>query len=357
MKGMSVKVYVGTYTEAQNGKGEGIYAFDFDEEKGTLVPAGVTPGVVNPSWLVVNDNRTALYSTSEGDPGEVVAFRIEPKSGALAELNRVSSEGISPCYLSLTADGRYLLAANYTSGSFAAIPVATDGSLEAASDAVQRNGVSVDSSRQEGPHAHMISPSPDGRYVLVTDLGTDEITAYQFDGKNGLFGRSEETHTAAPLAAGAGPRHFAFSPDGETVYVINELDSTLAVFHFDSGTGAMRPLQTISTLPKDFSELNYPAQVLVSADGRFVYGSNRLHDSIVVWKIKEQDGTVSTVGHTPTQGAFPRNFAFAPGEKWAIVANQNSNSLVIFARDAETGQLSQHGAPVDVHSPVAALFV
>ncbi|MGI8485530.1 MAG: lactonase family protein, partial [Thermomicrobiales bacterium] len=167
---MSVKVYVGTYTEAQNGKGEAIYAFDFDEEKGTLVPAGVTPGVVNPSWLVVNDNRTALYSTSEGDPGEVVAFRIEPKSGALAELNRVSSEGISPCYLSLTADGRYLLAANYTSGSFAAIPVATDGSLEAASDAVQRNGVSVDSSRQEGPHAHMISPSPDGRYVLVTDL-------------------------------------------------------------------------------------------------------------------------------------------------------------------------------------------
>ena len=357
MKGMPVKVYVGTYTEAQNGKGEGIYAFDFDEENGALTPTGVTPGVVNPSWLVANADHTMLYATSEGDPGEVVAFWIEPKSGALAELNRVSSEGISPCHLALTADGRYLLVANYSSGSFAALPVAANGSLEAASDAVQRKGASVDSSRQEGPHAHMISPSPDGRYVLVTDLGTDEITAYQFDGKKGLFGRSDETHTATSLTAGAGPRHFAFSPDGETVYVINELDSTLAVFHFDGATGAMRPLQTISTVPDDFSEQNYPAQVLVSADGRFVYGSNRLHDSIVIWKVNEAAGTVTTVGHVSTQGGFPRNFAFAPGEKWGIVANQNSDSLVIFARDARTGELSRHGSPVAVPAPVAVLFV
>lgn len=352
-----MKVYVGTYTEAQNGQGEGIYAFDFDEEAGTLTPTGVTPGLVNPSWLTANADHTALYATSEGDPGEVVAFRIDPKSGALAELNRVSSEGISPCHLALTADGRYLLVANYASGSFAALPIVERGSLQAASDSIQRHGVSVDPSRQEGPHAHMIAPSPDGRYVLVTDLGTDEITAYQFDRKSGLFGRSDETHTATSLTAGAGPRHFAFSPDGETVYVINELDSTLAVFHFDGATGAMRPLQTISTVPDDFSEQNYPAQVLVAADGRFVYGSNRLHDSIVIWRVEETDGTVKTVGHVSTQGAFPRNFAFDPSEKWLIVANQNSDSLVTFARDAETGELSPHGSPVAVPSPVAVLFV
>lgn len=352
-----MKVYVGTYTEAQNGKGEGIYAFDFDERTGTLTPKGVTPGLVNPSWLVANADRTTLYATSEGEPGEVAAFRIDPKTGALVELNRVSSEGISPCNLALTADGRYLLVANYTSGSFAALPIGEGGSLRAASDSIQRKGVSVDSTRQEGPHAHMIAPSPDGRHVLVTDLGTDEITAYQFHIKSGLFGRSDETHTATSLTAGAGPRHFTFSPDGETVYVINELDSTLAVFRFDDATGAMRPLQTISTLPDDFSEQNYPAQVLVSADGRFVYGSNRLHDSIVIWKINEKDGTVKTAGHVSTQGAFPRNFAIDPSEKWLIVANQNSDSLVTFARDAETGKLSPHGSPMAVPSPVAVLFV
>jgi len=352
-----VRVYVGTYTESQNGKGEGIYAFDLDEASGAFSPTGTTTGVDNPAWLVTNADHSVLYAALEGAAGQVAALRIDPESGDLAEINRVSSEGASPCYISLSRDGSTLFVANYTSGSIAALPVGTDGGLHPASDSIQREGSSVDPDRQQGPHAHMILPSPDGAYVLVTDLGTDEITSYQFDAEDGLFVRSDGPPIVASLTAGSGPRHFAFSPDGGKVYVINELGSTLAVFDFDDASGSLRPLQTISTLPVDFTGQNYPAQVLVSPDGRFVYGSNRLHDSIAVWKIDEATGIVATMGNVSTQGNFPRNFALDPSGRWLVVANQNSDSLVTFSRDPESGALSQQGALLPVPSPVCILFL
>ncbi len=352
-----MKVYVGTYTEAQNGHGGGIHAFAFNQKTGAFTPEGVTGGLVNPSWLTTNESRSMIYATSEADPGAVIALHVDEASGALTEINRVSSEGVSPCYVALSRNGRFALVANYTSGSIAALPIAADGSLLEASDSIQREGTSVDSSRQDGPHAHMISPTLEGDWVLLTDLGTDEVTAYQFDQDAGTFGRSPHGNVSTATTAGAGPRHYAFSPDGETAYVINELDSTLAVFAFDSATGALRPKQTISTVPEEFSGQNYPAQVLVSPDGRFVYGSNRLHDSIVIWEVNQETGTLVTIDHVSTQGEFPRNFSLDPSGKWLIVANQNSDNLVTFARDEATGRLSGQGAPVSIPSPVVVLFL
>lgn len=352
-----MRVYVGTYTQYQNGKGKGIYAFDFDERSGTFTAIGTTTGLDNPAWLQVNEDKSVLYAALEGEAGQVAAFRIDPVSGALSEINRVSSEGASPCYISLSHDEATVFVANYTSGTIAALPIRADGGLDTASDSIQREGASVDPDRQQGPHAHMILSSPGGKYILVTDLGTDEITSYQFDAEGGLFVRGDGPPIVISLTAGAGPRHFAFSPDGGKVYVINELGSTLAVFDFDEESGALRPLQTVSTLPVDFEDPNYPAQVLVSPDGRFVYGSNRLHDSIAVWKIDEETGTVITIGNVPTQGTFPRNFAIDPSGKWLVVANQNSDSLVTFARDVETGELAQRGDPLSIPSPVCILFL
>lgn len=350
-------MYVGTYTAAPLGGGEGIYAFDFDPETGAVTATGVAAAVANPAWLALNPDKSVMYAGLEVGEGEIAGLRIDAGSGELSEINRVSSEGASPCYVSLTADGRYVLVANYTSGTVAVLPVEADGRLEMASDTVRHEGSSVNPDRQGEPHTHMISPSPDGGHVLVTDLGTDEVIAYRLDEERGILGRSDETRTVNTATAGSGPRHFAFSPDGGTVYVINELDSTLAVSTYDAETGALRQLQTVAALPEGYEGVSYCAQVLVSPDGRFVYGSNRGHDSIVIWQVDEGSGTLTAIDHVSTQGKFPRNFNLDPSGRWLVVGNQNSDSLVVFARDEQTGGLTQVGEPIAVPAPVAIVFV
>jgi 6-phosphogluconolactonase len=348
-------VYVGAYTEPQyEGKAEGISLFDFDPGTGTLRPIGVAAGVANPSFLALDDTGRFLYAVNELEDGGVSAFARDPASGALTALNRQPSHGADPCYVSLDGDGRFALVANYTSGTVAVLPVAADGQLGPATDVVRYEG-SGPRPQQDGPHAHMIAPDPNGRFVLVTDLGTDQLYVYSLDFAAGKLVPNTSGTPTAKEQPGAGPRHFAFAPDGRTLYVINELGSTLSVYRFDGERGVLEALQTVSTLPAPFRGDNACAHVVVSPDGRFVYGSNRGHDSIAIWAVGD-GGTVTPVGHQWTGGETPRGFALDPTGEWLLVANQDSDSIVTFRRDRASGKLQATGAVTETPSPVAILF-
>jgi 6-phosphogluconolactonase len=350
-------VYVGTYTEPPGGRASGIEVFRFDAGTGSLSHVQTAMGVANPSFLVLGERalyagERYLYAVNEGQEGKVTAFARDAETGELQLLNSQSSQGVDPCYVSLAPGGRHVLVANYTSGSIAALPIAEEGSLGAASSAVQHEGSSVVTGRQEGPHAHMIAPTPDGRAVLVTDLGSDEVVIYRFDEGPGALVREG----AFVLDAGSGPRHFAFSPDGERLYVLNELASTLSVYDYDGEQLAFPHRQTLSTLPRYFEDRNDCAHVVVAPDGRFVYASNRGHDSIAVFAVDPTTGELTLEGTTPTGGKEPRNFALDPSGNWLLAANQHSDTIMVFRRDGESGQLTQVGQPVPVQTPVCIVF-
>jgi 6-phosphogluconolactonase len=240
-------IYVGTYSRPPQGNGEGIYGYRFDPDTGSLEHVHTTSGVVNPSFLALDREGRCLYAVNEGERGQVTAFQRDPDTGALSQINSQVSEGDGPCYVSVSFSGRYVLVANYGSGSVAALPVRDDGGLHPASSAVQHHGSSANPERQEGPHAHMIAPTPDNRFVLAVDLGIDRVVGYRLDDANGSLAAVGES-AGAHAEPGAGPRHFAFTPDGRYVFVINELASTLTAYAYDGDTGALEPLQTESTL-------------------------------------------------------------------------------------------------------------
>lgn len=348
-------VYIGTYTRQPQGHGEGIYVYQFDPASGELTHVQTVSGVVNPSFLALDQQGRHLYAVTEGEEGQVTAFARDPESGELRELNSEASQGAGPCYVSLDTSGRYVLAANYGSGTVAALPIGEDGRVRPASGVVQHEGSSVNPDRQEGPHAHMIAPTSDGRFILAVDLGADEVIAYRLDATSGQLTRAEDASAGARAEPGAGPRHFAFAPDGQTVYVINELDSTLTAYAYEREHGAMRALQTVSTLPDEFDGQNTTAQVVVSPDGRFVYGSNRGHDSIAIWAIQE-GGTLTFAGRVSSGGKEPRNFNIDPSGRWLLAANQNSDTIVPFRRDADSGMIKPAGAMVEVPTPVCVVF-
>jgi 6-phosphogluconolactonase len=348
-------VYVGAYTEQEyDGKAEGISVFDFDPETGVLTPQGVAAGVANPSFLTLDESGRFLYAVNELSEGGATAFSRDPESGALTALNREDSHGADPCYVSLGGEGRFALVANYTGGTVAVLPIAADGRLGTATDMVRYEG-SGPGPQQDGAHAHMIASDPNGRYVLVTDLGTDQIYVYRLDTAAGKLVPNAAGTPTVKGKPGAGPRHFAFAPDGRTLYVINELDSTLSVYRYDGERGALDPVQTVSTLPEGFAGENACAHVVVSPDGRFVYGSNRGHDSIAIWAVGE-GGTVTSIGHEPTQGKTPRGSALDPSGEWLVVANQDSDNIVTFRRNRETGKLEATGDVTDSPTPVAIVF-
>jgi len=342
-------VYVGSYTEPANGKGDGIAVYRFDPDTGGLTHLQTVSGVPNPSFLALHPSGRFLYAVNELNEGGVSAFACDPASGELTFLNSQASHGADPCNIALDDAGRYALVANYTSGSVAAFPVEEDGRLQPASSVVQHAGSSVNPQRQEGPHAHMIAPSPDGRFVLATDLGTDRIELYRLEGGELV------SHGSAPVEPGAGPRHFAFAPDGSTVYVINELASTMTVYAYDGERGALQPRQTVSALPKGYASESTCAQIVVAPDGRFVYGSNRGHDSIAIWAIAA-NGTATLIATEPTRGEVPRNVALDPSGVWLLAAHQRSDTIVTFRRDAESGRLTPAGQVTDTGTPVALLF-
>ncbi|MGI8912632.1 MAG: lactonase family protein, partial [Chloroflexota bacterium] len=305
------------------------------------------------SFLVLHPSGRFLYTVNEvytADSGAVSAYAVDAISGGLTFLNRQPSHGGAPCHLALDAAGHALLVANYQTGSVAVLPIAEDGCLGSASDVLQHVGSSINAQRQQGPHAHSVTFDPDGRFVLVCDLGLDKILVYRFDGERGKL--VPHATPWAEVRAGAGPRHLDFHPSGRWVYAINELDSTIDVFAFDREAGTLLSLQHVSTLPPDIKGTNHCADIHVAPSGRFVYGSNRGHDSIAVFGVDDHTGRLSPVGHTATNGRTPRNFAIDPTGSWLFVANQDSDSIVPFHVDAQNGHLEPAGPPVAVPTPV-----
>ena len=351
-------VYVGSYTESEAGSGVGISVFRFEAASGDLSPVQTVTGIANPSFLALDSRQRYLYAVEELDVGGVSAYARDPETGRLTFLNRQASHGSAPCYVSLDRSDRYALVANYGSGTVAALPIAVDGRLGPATGVVQHEGSSVDPNRQEGPHAHMIAPAPahDGRLVLATDLGTDRILVYRLDDATGRLDPNDRGPAFAATTPGDGPRHVAFGPDGRSLYVINELASSLTVYDYDGERGELQSRQTVSSLPDGFDGANTCAHVAVSPDGGHVYGSNRGHDSIAVWAVDRASGALTVVGHEPTRGQEPRNFALDPTGSWLLAANQRSGTIATFRRDPDSGRLAATGAVIETPSPVAVAF-
>ncbi len=349
-------VYVGTYT---SGESEGIYVCHMDPDTGALSLSSVTGGIKNPSFLAIAPGGRHLYAVSEigdvqGPPqGGVSAFAIDARAGGLTLLNHQPSQGNGPCHLSVDATGRYVLVANYQSGTLGMLPIQPDGRLGPATDSVQHSGSSVDPDRQSGPRAHSITPDPTNRFALAADLGIDQVLAYRLDLPAGRLVATDPPYDAAP---GAGPRHLDFHPSGRYAYLINELDSTVSALAYDAAAGALTEINTLPALPDDFDGLSHTADIHVSPSGRFVYGSNRGHDSIVIYEIDPDTGGIALVGHQPTEGKTPRSFAIDPSGKFLLVANQHSDTIVTLRVDPDTGTLAPTRHAARVPSPVCVKF-
>jgi len=351
-------VYVGTYT---NQKSKGIYAYRFQPATGSLTPIGLVAETPSPSFLALHPNRRFLYAVNEvsnyegQSAGSVSAFSVDAKTGKLTFINRVSSRGAGPCHLAVDQTGKVLVVANYGGGSVAAIPVKADGRLGEASAFVQHTGSGADPQRQRGPHAHSVNLSPDNRFVFVSDLGLDQVLSYRLDAARGKLTPNDPPFVK--LKPGAGPRHFAFHPNGRFAYEINEMGSSVTAFAYTRARGSLAELQTVSTLPKDFTGNNSTAEIEVHPSGRFLYGSNRGHDSIAVFAIDPRQGTLAPIDHTSTQGKTPRNFAIDPTGAYLFAANQGSDKIVVFRIDQQTGKLNAMGGSLEVPSPVCVTFL
>lgn len=350
-------LFIGTYTKE---KGEGIYRCRLNLNSGSQKVESAAKGVTNPSFLAIDSSRGRLFAVNEtaefeGKPGgSVSAFSIDPETGNLRLLNRQSSHGTDPSHLTLDNTGRYVLVANYSGGNIAVFPVHDDGSLGEATDVVQHQGSSV-TTRQKAPHPHSVNIDGSGTFVYVPDLGIDRVMIYRFDaGKGKLL---PATPGWAGLKGGAGPRHMAFHPSGKTAYLLNELDSTLILFAVDKSTGALKQKQAVSTVPRDFTGENYPADIHLSPAGEFLYCSNRGHDSIAVFAVDGKTGELSTLQMQPTEGKWPRNFAIDPTGRYLLAANQRSDSITVFSIDQKRGMLTPAQQHIKIPAPVCLKFL
>lgn len=346
-------VYIGTYTKGTASKG--IYHATLDTASGTLSEPEVAAETPDPSFLTFSPDGKFLYATAEGNPGKIRAFEIQ-QDKKLRFINEASSGGQGPCHLSMSADGRNLMTANYTSGSVAAIPVKQDGSTGAEPTSVmQHEGHGADPRRQAGPHAHSINPAPDGKHIYAADLGLDKILIYTLDTASGKLQTS--TPSEAVLKAASGPRHMTFRPDGKVAYAINELDSTITVMSRNPDSGALTIIQNIQTYPADFKGTTWCAEVRLHPNGKFLYASNRGFDSIAAFAVNPQDGTIKLTGFQQENLKFPRHFNIDPTGRYCIVANQNSDSLVLFKINQDSGLLESTGRIISVGKPVFVGFL
>jgi len=352
-------LYVGTYTEGT--QSEGIYLVRMDRRSGQLRRVGSVDAGANPSFLAIHPNGRVLYAVNELEKykgratGAVSAFAIARESGALTRLNEQPSEGGAPCYVSLDRSARVVLVANYVGGSIAVLPVGANGALEPAAQVVQHTGTGPNGERQAAPHAHCILADPSNRFVLAADLGADRVFVYRLD----LDGRLRHVEGGdLGLRPGAGPRHIAFHPTLPLVFVANELDSTVATLRFDVERGALSPLDVTSTVPAGWTGTNYPADIHVASNGRTVYVSNRGHNSIAVFSVAESTGALALEQVVSTEGDWPRNFTIDPSGRWLLVANQRSDSVVVFGRDPHNGRLTPTRPPqrIAIPSPVCLRF-
>ncbi len=341
-------LYVGTYTKKEGSKG--IYRFGFNTETGALSSGELVAEAKNPSFLAIHPNRKFLYSVNEVDgSGGASAYAIT-QQGKLMPLNQQPSKGAGACHLTVDPAGKYVLVANYGAGNISALPIQPDGSLGEATGFVQHTGSGPNQRRQEAPHAHSIY-TQDG-FVYACDLGTDQVLVYRLDAAKGTLAPSDPPFAKVP--PGSGPRHLAFH--GGYAYVINEMLNTVTVFQHNERSGALEPLQNITTLPEGVTGNSSTAEIFVHPNGKFVYGSNRGHDSIAVFAIGE-GGRLTAVAHTSTQGKSPRNFALDPSGRWLIAANQDTNNMVVFKVDASTGKLTPAGHSAQLGAPVCVTFM
>lgn len=354
-------VYVGTYT--RGGKSQGIYTLKLNMKSGALTKIGVTAGVVNPSFVAIHPSNKFLYAVGEisdfnGEKaGGVTAFSINPKDGSLTKLNEKSSVGTGPCHLVVDATGKNVLVANYGGGSVACLPVNPDGTLEDASSFIQHEGSSINEQRQKSPHGHSINVSPDNKFAFAADLGLDKILIYSLDAEKGKL--TPHDPAAANVQPGSGPRHFDFHPGGKYAYVINEMALTVTAFKYNAKRGRLKTLQTISTIPdadRDQKGLS-TAEVRVHPSGKFLYGSNRGHDTIVAFRINQDTGELTYIENEPTQGKTPRNFFIDPTGKYLLAENQSTDSIVVFRINQDSGELEPTGNSIKIPSPVCIRMI
>ncbi len=344
-------VFVSAFKSGDEGA---IHAYRFDTVAGQLELLHRTTDVENPFFLAVSPDGRFLYSIdSEQFGGKddefVAAYAINERDKKLTRLNRQSARGTASCYLDVDGTGKTVVVANYSTGSVAALPVQADGSLGQAAAFMQHVGSSVDPKRQKGPNAHCIAVSPDNRFALAADLGIDKVMIYSLRPDTATI-TANETQPFATLPPGSGPRHLTFHPEGEYVYVINELGNTITLFDYGTTAGTLKVRQTISTLPPEFSGTSHTADLKITPDGKFLYGTNRGHDSIAIYRIAD-DGSLELVSIEPSLGKGPQNLLITPDGRWLMCANMPGNNLVVFAIDANTGGLTPTGDAVSISMP------
>lgn len=349
--------YVGTYTK---GESKGIYLLELDLKSGRMSQPRLAGEAVNPSFVAIHPDHQHLYAVNEVEDfaamksGGVASFSIDPKSGKLTLLDQQPSKGAGPCYVVVDKAGKNALVANYSGGSVAVLPIAADGKLQPASAFIQHQGKGSNPKRQEGPHAHSINLDAANRYAFAADLGLDKIFVYKFDPAKGTLTPNDPP--ATNIDPGSGPRHFAFHPSGKYAYLINEMACTVTALFYDPKTGKLTPFQTIATVP-EVKEGYSTAEIQVHPSGRFLYGSNRGHHSIAMFRIDPATGRLTSLGNESTQGQTPRNFGIDPTGRYLLACNQDSGTIVAFRINPETGDLAPTGQTVKVPNPVCVKFM
>ncbi len=347
---------VGTYT---SGKSEGVYVYQFNTKKGDskLMDSAKSS---NPSFIAISPDKKFVYAVNENadatmkNGGGVSSFSFDKKSGKLTFINNQSSGGSHPCYVTVDNTGKWLFAGNYSSGNFSLFPLNENGNIGIAKNNVQHFGKGPNTDRQEGPHVHGTFLTNDNKYLLVPDLGIDKVMTYQFDGATGNLTEAKEPFIQVP--GGNGPRHLAFDPSEKHLYLVQELTGTIGAFTFADGKATL--FQTISTLPEDYKGSLGSADIHVSPDGKFLYASNRGDaDNLAIYSIDAATGILKLVGHQSTLGKTPRNFNFDPTGNFLLVANQNSDNIVIFKIDHNTGLLADTGKRINVPNPVCIKWI
>jgi 6-phosphogluconolactonase len=359
-------LFVGTYTE-EGSKSKGIYAYNYDALTGRITPLGLAAETTNPSWVAIHPNGRFVYAVNEvknykdSKDGGLSAFSIDRDTGGqptgkLSFLNEVPSHGTDPCYVTVDKTGKYALVANYTGATVAVYRINEDGSLGLGSNVIFHTGHSANPQRQRSAHVHSVDLSPDNRFAYVDDLGIDGLLVYKFDDRKGTLTSNGPKY--ATFDPGAGPRHFALHPSGKCAYVVSEMQGTVTAFSNDPATATLQHLQTISTLPKDFKGEIEDAEIEIHPSGRFLYASNRGDgNSIAVFSIDADNGTLTPIEYVPTQGKTPRSFAIDPTGTLLLAGNQGSNNIVVFRIDQKTGRLTPTGQVFDEASPVCLKFL
>ena len=345
-------MYVGTYSTRGS---EGIYVFEFDRKSGTMQPIQATTNGKSPSFLAIHPTGKYLYSVNEGDKaGGVSAYAIDRATGKIQFLNTQSSLGGGPCHVSVDKTGKTAFVSNYGGGSLAVLPIRDDGTLGEATDSIQDTGSGPNAQRQEKPHVHSATLSPDNRLVYVADLSTDKLNIFDID-----VNASKIKPASTPFVSvkpGSGPRHFTIHPNGKYAYLVEEITSTVAVFSRNLKTGALTLLDdNVKTLPDDFSGQNTSADIHIDPSGKFLYQSNRGANTLAIFSIGN-DGRLTKVGDQPTEGKTPRNFLIDPTGDYVFVAHQDSDNITIFTRDQKTGKLTYTGQSVKVPAAVCVIM-